>query len=97
MKLSDATQEPAPIDPFKTCYVPKESKHKNNIPEKINHANHWQLTNQIGDPEFRKGHKGNLKWSEAEKGFKCEGLLDRQHRTFDKLMRIARLNDAEEA
>ena len=95
MKLSDAISDPAPIDPFKTCYVAKESKL--NIPEKINLVNHWQNSNQIGDPEFRKGHKPNLKWSEAEKGYKCEGVYDRPNRTFEKIVRLAKIDDADEA
>ena len=56
--------------------------------------NHWPNTNKVGDPELRKGWKPNLKWSEAERDFKCAGV-DRPHRTFDKIVKRAR--DADEA
>lgn len=94
MKLSDAALDAAPVDPFKTQYHVQSSKL--NIPEKINSVNHWQNTNKVGDPELRKGWKPNLKWSEAEKDFKCAGI-DRPHRTFEKIVKHAQEADEREA
>ena len=94
MKLSDAIQGPAPIDPFKTEYHVQKSKF--NVSEKVNLVNHWQNTNKIADPELRKGFKPNLKWSEAQADFKCDGV-DRPHRTFEKIVKHALQADEREA
>lgn len=90
MKLADSTGLEAPVDPFKTVHAPKKSKF--NIASKVTLENHWKNTDKIGDPELQKGWKPNLKWSEKEKDYRCQGQ-DRPFRTFDKIIAHAQYND----
>ena len=50
------------------------------------------VLDKIGDPELQKGWKPNLKWSEKEKDYRCQGQ-DRPFRTFDKIIAHAQYND----
>ena len=59
-------------------------------------ANHWPNTKTISDPEFRKGYIPNVKWSDREKTYKCEGH-DRPFRTFEKIHDHAVTDDQAEA
>jgi len=94
MKLADTTGEEGPIDPFKTCYVPKKSKFL--ISEKVNIVNHWRNSNCIGDPEFKKGWRADDKWSQREGALRCQGK-DRPYRTFEKIINHAKARDEDDA
>jgi hypothetical protein len=83
MKLADASDSPAAVDPFKTVHQPKKSKF--NIANKVNLENHWPNSDKVGDPDLINGWKPSLKWSEMESNYKCQGA-DRSFRTFDKII-----------
>lgn len=83
MKLADTTGLDAFTDPFKTQHVPKKSKF--NIANKVTIDNHWPNSDKVGDPDLINGWKPNIKWSEMETNYKCQGP-DRDFRTFDKII-----------
>lgn len=83
MKLADTTGLAAFTDPFKTAHCPKKSKF--NISNKVTIENHWPNSDKIGDPDLINGWKPNIKWSEMESNYKCQGA-DRAFRTFDKII-----------
>ena len=93
MKLSDATEEPAPIDPFKTEFHQQKSKFI--VSDKVTLTNHWKLTDKVGDPAIQKGWKPNIKWSDKEASFRCEGP-DRPFRTFEKIINNSNMAEDKE-
>ena len=87
-----------PIDAFKKTHVPQDKK-KFMVVEKVNNTNHWKKTDKVGDPEHRNGWKPNLKWSDKESTYRCEGR-DKAFRTFEKIInnqrKINAMNDVRE-
>lgn len=83
MKLADTTGEEGPVDPFKTEHYPLP-KHKFNLANKVNLENHWKYDDKIGDPEIKRKWVPGQRWSQAEKGLRCEGA-DRDYRTIEKV------------
>ena len=77
MKIQDSTIDPAPPLDFK---YPKSEYHKQKskflISDKVQNVNHWRLTDKVGDIQFRKGIKPNLKWSDKESYYKT-GVVER--------------------
>ena len=59
---------------------PKSEYHKQKskflISDKVQNVNHWRLTDKVGDIQFRKGIKPNLKWSDKESYYKT-GVVER--------------------
>lgn len=96
MKISDAYEYPAPIDPYKTLHVPQvTNKHKFTVPDKVNNINHWKHSDKFKDLEMEKGRQPNLKWSDKEMSYKCQGN-ERPCRTFEKIIKLARIRDKED-
>ena len=52
LKLSDTEGVYENTDPFKTMKRDRKFS-KFDIPDKVNHANHWPNTDRIGDPSFK--------------------------------------------
>lgn len=94
MKMSDATDQLGPQDPLKLEYHKKKSKY--NITNKVNEENHWDLGDCISDPEVQRGWKPQMRWTEEEKNYRCQGI-DRPFRTFDKIDYHYRKGEATDA
>jgi len=90
VRIADTTGLEAPVDPLKTTYLPKKSKF--HVSNKVANENHWAPTDKTGDAELKKGWMPLLKWSEKDRGYKCEGA-DRQFRTFAKIVDHAQQYD----
>ena len=72
VRLSDVSEGPAPVDPFKKVFVPQISKkHKFQVPDKVTNISHWKHINLVKDIEIKKGVQPNLKWSDKEMQYKC--------------------------
>ena len=78
MKLADTTGEAGPIDPFKTEYHQQKSKF--NLANKVTLETHWENSDKIGDPVFKRKWEPGERWSQREKGLRCDGA-DRELRT----------------
>lgn len=83
MKIADTYDNP-PIDQFKVEYV-EQNKKKFEVSGKVQEQNHWKNTDKSHVAQFKKGWKPNLKWSQEESNFRCQGA-DRPMRTFDKIV-----------
>jgi len=91
MKIAESTENPAPIDQFKTSFTKKNEKHLQ-VSDKVTNLNFWRQNDKVGDPVFKNGWKPNLKWSDKEANFKCTGL-DNSYRTFEKIIVNAKAYD----
>lgn len=92
MRLADvnADNEAAPVDPFKQEHVPQ--KYKFDITPHVHTITHWKPREDgtIEDVSMEtKGNHRQLKWSEMEKMFRCEG----DDRLIDKIIKTAEENE----
>lgn len=84
IKICDNREECPPVDDFRREYhaLPQT---KFLVTEKVNNVTHWKPKDKFGDPEWRKGFKPNIKWSDKEATHLCNG--NNQHfRTFEKII-----------
>lgn len=86
VRISDVQEGPAPVDPFKKTFVPQTTKkHKFQVPEKVTNITHWKHLDMVTDIEIKKGVQPNLKWSDKEMAFKCQGK-EKELRTFERII-----------
>ena len=95
MKIAENTDEPGPVDQFKEKYYPQSAK-RFEVSDKVPNINHWKFSDKVGDPEMKNGWKPNLKWSDKEAFFKCQGQ-DRAFRTFEKIIDTSKQNEVRDA
>lgn len=64
--------------------------------DKVTNISHWKKTDKVGDPEIRNGWKPQLKWSDKESLFLCNGK-DRPFRTFEKIINSQQIKNEQDS
>lgn len=65
MLLQDASESPAPPDPFRVDHVPQ--KKKDSVVDKPNHIMHCSPSSLAQPASIKRGYQHKIKWSEAHK------------------------------